>query len=147
MQKRWLMSLFALLSVVFILSGCGADNGNTNGNANVNNAGNNNEPNNAEVNDAVVEVEFVISKNNGEEVIDTKTIEIEEGAFVLDVLKENFDVEEEGGFVTAIDGIKQDVDAQIGWMYFVNDEMAMVGAAEYELKADDKVNFDLQSWE
>jgi len=65
----------------------------------------------------------------------------------MDVLKENFDVEEDNGFVTAIDGVEQDVNAQIGWMYFVNDEMAMVGANEYELSPGDVVNFDLQSWE
>lgn len=146
MQRKLWMNVLAIISVVLILAGCGANNGNLEGNNN--NSGNNNAVNNSTVNEeAAVKVEFVISKDNGEEVIETKTIEIEEGDFVLDVLKANFDVEEEGGFVTAIEGIEQDVDAKLGWMYFVNDEMAMVGAAEYELKADDQVNFDLQSWE
>ena len=66
---------------------------------------------------------------------------------LLDVLKENFAVEESDGFITSIEGIEQDVDEKIGWIYFINDEMAMVGAAEYELEANDEVNFDLQEWE
>lgn len=152
MSRRILMTVFALLSALFLMTGCGADNGDAN---NINNNSTNNVTNNEnnanetenESEDAVVEVEFTISKDEGEEVIETKTIEIEEGDVVLDVLKDNFDVEENDGFVTSINGVSEDPDNQIGWIYFVNDEMAMVGAAEYELKADDQVNFDLQSWE
>lgn len=149
MNKRLLTSILSILTVLFIVTGCAANNDNNeavNNNAvNENTNGSANENN--EVNDAQIEVEFTISKDDGEEVLETKTIEVDEGAFVLDVLKENFDVEEEGGFVTSIEGVNDDPDNQLSWMYFVNDEMAMVGAAEYELEADDQVTFDLQAWE
>ena len=88
-----------------------------------------------------------VDKNENEEVITEKEIALEEGAILLDVMKEHFDIEEDDGFITSIDGVEQDVDAQLSWMYFVNDEMAPVGAGEYELSVGDKVNFDLQSWE
>ena len=149
MNKRLLRSILSILTVLFIVTGCAANNDNNeavNNNA-VNENTNGSENVNNESNDAQIEVEFTISKDEGEEVIETKSIEVEEGAIVLDVLKEHFDVEEEGGFVTSIDGVNDDPDNQLAWMYFVNDEMAMVGAAEYELEADDHVNFDLQAWE
>ena len=38
-------------------------------------------------------------------------------------------------------------DEKKAWMFFVNDEMAEVGAADYELSPGDHVVFDLQSWE
>ncbi|HLS66639.1 MAG TPA: DUF4430 domain-containing protein [Pseudogracilibacillus sp.] len=98
-----------------------------------------------EVVESVITV--TISEDEGEIVHDEKEIEIEEGAILMDVLKESFDIEEEDGFITAIDGIQADEGEQRGWMYYVNDEMAMVGAAEYELEEDDHVVFDLQAWE
>lgn len=98
-----------------------------------------------EVVESVVTV--TISEDEGEVVHDEKEIEIEEGAILMDVLKEAFDIEEEDGFITAIDGIEANDEEQRGWIYYVNDEMAMVGAAEYELSEGDHVVFDLQAWE
>ncbi|KGX85953.1 DUF4430 domain-containing protein [Pontibacillus litoralis] len=92
-------------------------------------------------------VQVVISKNKGEETLTDKTIEIEEGQTVYDVMANHFDIEDNNGFITSIDGVVAKEEEKQAWMYSVNDESAEVGAKDYELKAGDKVTFDLQKWE
>jgi len=137
--KKGLTYLLSLILAIGVLTGCGT----TNEAPEMNNSTNNTET--QEVNEDVIHV--TISKDEGEEVLSEKEIAIEEGAILMDVLKENFDIEEDGGFVTSIDGVAPEEGEQVAWMYFVNDEMAMVGANEYELSPGDEVNFDLQAWE
>lgn len=90
-------------------------------------------------------VNVTISTDNGEEVISDATIEIEENEILMDVLEENFEIEDEGGFITSIDGVEQTENKY--WLYEVNDEKASVGANEYELSPGDEVVFDLQAIE
>ena len=93
-------------------------------------------------------VSFVISRNNGEEVLAEENVEIEEGDTLLNVLQENFEVKvTEEGFITSIEGVSQDEEAGLYWMYEVNQEMASVGAGQYELEAGDEVVFDLHALE
>lgn len=92
-------------------------------------------------------ITVVISKDHEAETLNEKEIEITDGDLLLDVMKANFDVEEENGFIYSIDGVAPKEGEEKSWMYFVNGEMAMVGAAEYELTANDRVQFDLQPWE
>lgn len=81
---------------------------------------------------------------DGEEIEDgSKTIEIESGAILLDVLKENYEIVEENGFITSINGHQQDEDAGKYWLFDVNGEMGLVGAQEQELDAGDLVEFNL----
>lgn len=145
-MNKWLMRLGSLLMIIGLLVGCGSNTNDqdiTNNNQTEQNQ--NNDNNTSEIAEEVIVV--TISKNENEEVITEKEIAIEEGAILLDVMKENFDIEEDDGFITSIDGVEQDIEAQMSWMYFVNEEMVPVGAGEYELSVGDKVNFDLQSWE
>lgn len=135
-MNKWFMRLGTLLLVIGLLVGCGSD---ANSNQNQNNI------NSAEQAEDIVVI--TISKNKNEEMITEKEVAIEEGAILLDVMSENFDIEEDNGFITSIDGVEQDIEAELSWIYSVNDEMAMVGAAELELSVGDKVNFDLQPWE
>lgn len=93
------------------------------------------------------ELVLVSITKDGQEVVSEKEIQIEEGDKLLDVMKENFEIEENDGFITSIEGISQDVDQQKYWMYEVNGEMASVGAAELELNPDDHVTFDLSPME
>ena len=138
MKKNWLTVLFTLFTVLVLVVGCG----------NNSNEPTQNSETNEEVNDAEEEVVFVtISKDEGEEVLSEKEIEIEENDILMEVMQENFEIEEEEGFITTIDGVGPEEGEEKAWMYFVNNEMAMVGAAEYELKAGDQVLFDLQAWE
>ena len=145
-MNKWFMRLASLVMVIGLLMGCASDTNDQDGtNNNQSEQQNQNDANSSEVAEEVVVI--TISKDHNEEVITEKEVAIEDGEILLDVMKENFDIEEEGGFISSIDGVEQDIDAQMSWMYFVNDEMPPVGAAEYELSVGDQVNFDLQAWE
>lgn len=129
-----------MLMLLFALSACGSQDNQTN-----NNSEEINNETTEEVNEQTVSI--TISMDEGEETISEKEVPIEDGAILMDIMKENFDVEESDGFITAIEGVEQNEEEKKAWMYFVNGEMAPVGANEYELSAGDEVSFDLQSWE
>lgn len=94
------------------------------------------------VEEQVEEITLTISTDNGEEVVSSETVEIEEGAILMDVLVDNYEIESTNdGFITSIEGIEQNDNKY--WMYEVNDEQASVGASEFELKPGDDVVFDL----
>lgn len=99
----------------------------------------------AEENEEIVFI--TVSENKGEEIHAEEEITFTEGDLLLDVMEENFDIEHDSGFVTSINGIAPEEGEERSWMYYVNDEMPMVGAAEYELESGDDVLFDLQAWE
>ncbi|WP_449536795.1 DUF4430 domain-containing protein [Ferdinandcohnia sp. Marseille-Q9671] len=96
-------------------------------------------------------VTVVISKNNGEEIIAEKEIEIEAGkeVTVMDVMQDNFELETQfdGAFIVSINGVAANEAEKTSWFYSVNGEEAMVGANEFKLKPEDKVEFDLHAWE
>ncbi|KAA0550310.1 DUF4430 domain-containing protein [Bacillus sp. BGMRC 2118] len=52
---------------------------------------------------------------------------------------------EYGKMITSIDGLK--AEGTYYWAFYVNGEMASVGAEGYELKPGDKVSFNYESWE
>lgn len=93
------------------------------------------------------DVTIIISEEEADEVYSEDEIPIEEDAILMDVMKENYDIEEEEGFIHSIDGVVAEEDDQKAWIYSVNGEEALVGAEEYELSIDDEVVFDLQGWE
>ncbi|MCP3032683.1 DUF4430 domain-containing protein [Halobacillus sp. A1] len=95
--------------------------------------------------DTTVEIE--ISENEGEEVISNEEYTVEEGTVLMEVMEENYEVEQEGGFINSIEGIAPEEDEQKAWIYTINGEDASVGAHEYELEDGDEINFDYQSWE
>lgn len=130
------------IASVLLLVGCGTDN--TSETQEVENS-TNNEQTESENNEENVVI--VISENKGETTITEKEVAIEEGAILLDVMKDNFEIEEKGGFINSIDGKAPAEDEEKSWMYFVNDEMGLMGVAEYELNPNDHVVFDLQAWE
>lgn len=71
-----------------------------------------------------------------------KKVSFKKGDTVMDILEANLkDVKEEGGMVTAIEGVSQDEQKSVFWMYKVNGKMAEVGAQDYKVKEDDKVEF------
>lgn len=133
-MKKWLTGLFAVLFLTGMLAGCS-------------DAEENNATQPAETTESEETVVITVSENEGEEVIAEEDVPIEEGDLLLDVMEEHFDVEHEDGFVTSINGVAPEEGEQRAWMYYVNDEMPMVGAAEYELEPGDEVVFDLQAWE
>ncbi|MFS1663156.1 DUF4430 domain-containing protein [Streptococcus sp. zg-JUN1979] len=70
-----------------------------------------------------------------------ETVTFSDGETVLDVLKDNYKVEEKSGFITAIDGISQDEAAGKYWMFKVNDKVADKAANQIKVKDGDKIEF------
>ena len=75
----------------------------------------------------------------------TKKLEVSEGTTVLEALKKEYEVVEEGGFIASIEGMKQDKEAGKYWMYEVNNTEPPVGAAEYVLQDGDQVKWFLNA--
>ncbi len=67
----------------------------------------------------------------GEAVADlSQEITAEEGTYLLEVMHENYDIEEEGGFISSIEGYEQDDANGLYWLYYINDESAEVGGQQ-----------------
>ena len=63
-----------------------------------------------------------------------KSVEIQKGDTVLDVLEEVYPVQENDGFITEIDGISQDKDKGIYWMFDVNGKLGEKQPTNLRLK-------------
>ena len=99
--------------------------------------------------EAAETVSVSISLTDGGTVIagSEKTIEVEAGANLLAVMKENYTIEEADGFITAIDGqtqVEQTTDTKAKyWLFDVNGEPSMVGAADVALQEGDVIVWNL----
>jgi hypothetical protein len=78
----------------------------------------------------------------GEE-IDNVDLAVDNGAILLDAMKENMEIEETDGFINSINGVEQSEKDNKFWIYIVNDEQVTVGANEYELLDGDQVVWEL----
>jgi uncharacterized protein YcfL len=87
------------------------------------------------------EISLTISLIKEDEAIDEKEITVAEGSNLMDAVKENFEIKEDNGMITSIEGIEQDTKESYFWTYTINDEMIMTGANETELHEGDKVVF------
>lgn len=80
---------------------------------------------------------------------DTNTIDekvpFQKGDTVMEILKENYKVKEEKGFIKAIDNYHQDEKKQVYWFFKVNDKMASKGADALQVKKGDVIYFYLDS--
>ncbi|MDL4840762.1 DUF4430 domain-containing protein [Aquibacillus rhizosphaerae] len=133
-MKKFYVSLLSLFLAVGLLVGCGQENTNQE----------NTQTAETETEESVA---ITISQDNGAEVIAEEEIAIEDGAILMDVLKENFEIEETDGFITGIEGVTSAEGEEKYWMYDVNGEPATLGANELELSPDDEVVFDLHGME
>lgn len=70
-----------------------------------------------------------------------KNVTFKKGESVLDLLKSNYTIEDKDGFITSIDGLKQDESANKYWMFKINDEVASKGAKDITVKSGDKIEF------
>ena len=99
--------------------------------------------------EAAETVSVSISLTDGGTIIagSEKTIEVEAGANLLAVMKENYTIEEADGFITAIDGqtqVEQTADTKAKYSLFdVNGEPSMVGAADVALQEGDVIVWNL----
>lgn len=87
------------------------------------------------------EVKVTISVKPEGEKAEKKEVIVDQDDSVLDALDEAFDVEDDDGFVTEIDGHKQNPAKNLYWMYKVNDKMATKGAEENIVKNGDQIEF------
>ncbi|MGM8365314.1 DUF4430 domain-containing protein [Virgibacillus sp. W0181] len=143
-MTNWSRRFIVFILTIGLLGACAANNDNQNQEPTAEE-----ETNQTEQSEEAQEENIVVtlSKDDGEEIIEEKEIPIEEGAILMDVMKANFDIKEDGGFIHSIEGVAPEKGEEKAWMYFVNNEMPMVGASEFELSAGDEVTFDLQSYE
>jgi len=78
----------------------------------------------------------------GEEIADVE-LAVDNGASLLDAMKENMIIEETDGFINSINGVEQSEKDNKFWIYTANDEQSTVGANEYELLDGDQVVWEL----
>ena len=84
----------------------------------------------------------VILQEDGKE-ISIKEVDFKEGDNLFTVMSNSFDIKDQDGFITSIDGHAQDDAAKKYWTYTINDKEVMTGAKEVILKEGDKVIFNL----
>ena len=99
--------------------------------------------------EAAETVSVTISLTDGGTVIvgSEKTVEVEAGANLLAVMRENYAIEESDGFITAIDGqtqVEETAETKAKyWLFDVNGESSMVGAADVALQEGDVIVWNL----
>ncbi|MCQ9210191.1 DUF4430 domain-containing protein [Granulicatella seriolae] len=82
----------------------------------------------------------------GEEVAGLKKeVEVPKEQSLMDLMKNNYTIEETGGLIETINDIKADSGDHKGryWKLLVNQKMSQVGAGEVLVKDGDQVQFDL----
>ena len=99
--------------------------------------------------EAAETVSVTISLTDGGTVVagSEKTVEVEVGTSLFDVMKENYTIEEDGGFITAIDGLAQveetaETKAK-NWLFDVNGEPSMVGGGDVAPQEGDVIVWNL----
>ncbi|MGO4939325.1 DUF4430 domain-containing protein [Fundicoccus sp. Sow4_D5] len=148
-MKKWLL----LLSASFVLAACGQEvaepqvDTSADTSTSVVESEVSSELASSETDADLVEVTVSVTED-GELITDgEQVVEVEEGALLLDVMKEHYAITEDGGFISAINGVEQDEDAGKWWMFDVNGAMGETGAAETELQAGDLIEWKLEAFE
>lgn len=73
----------------------------------------------------------------------TKDIEAESGQTLMEVMVQEYEMEDEGGFIHSIEGYEQDPDNNRWWLYEINGEQPTVGANDYEVEDGDSIKWML----
>lgn len=94
-----------------------------------------------------IEVTLTLSKDHATEILEEKSVKTNKDSDLMTIMKEHFEIEENNGFIESINGLATDYDAERGWIFYINDEMAIVGAEDLTLSNNDFVRFDYQAWE
>ncbi|TGD22017.1 DUF4430 domain-containing protein [Companilactobacillus suantsaicola] len=91
-----------------------------------------------------IKVTYVLKKNKKK--IAKKTIKLKKGSTVTKGLKKGWKVTDKGGFISAIDGHKQNNKKKIYWTFTVNKKQVNVSADKKKLHNKDKVVFTLAKY-
>ncbi|CZR08920.1 protein of unknown function [Trichococcus flocculiformis] len=127
----------ALLAAGFILTGCGVSDSDTQ-------VTETSSAVSSSVAEETVAVTIHVSVDGEEIEGGTKEVEVEPGAILLDVMKENYEIVEKDTFIESINGHEQDVEASKYWLFDLNGEMAPAGANDTELQEGDVVEWKLE---
>lgn len=92
------------------------------------------------------EISFVNKTDAQPEQIQAKTVSFKEGTSLMEIMKENFDLVEDKGMITSIEGLAQDEAAGYYWTYTINDEMVKTGAKDTSLTEKDRVVFTYEKF-
>ena len=79
----------------------------------------------------------------GKKTVDSKTVKVPKKSKVITGLKKAWKVQETKGFLTAIDGKKQNPKKNIYWTYTINGKWATKGVDQQRVANKDKVKFTL----
>ncbi|MFD1418685.1 DUF4430 domain-containing protein [Companilactobacillus keshanensis] len=91
-----------------------------------------------------IKVTYVLKKNKKQ--IAKKTVTLKKNATVMDGTKKAWKVTQKGGFISAIDGKKQNNKKKIYWTFTVNGKQVNVSADKKKLKNKDRVTFTLSKY-
>ena len=75
-----------------------------------------------------------------------KEVSFDDGALLSDIMENNFDVVNEGGFITSIEGHEQSIEDNIFLVYEINEEMVMTGIEETEIFDGDSIVWKLEQF-
>ncbi|MCC4386776.1 DUF4430 domain-containing protein [Limosilactobacillus reuteri] len=92
-----------------------------------------------------IKVTYILKQ--GKKTVATKNTTLKKNDKVITGLKKNWKVEEAKGFITSIDGRKENQKKSIYWTYTVNGKKVNKLANQQTLKNNDKVQFTLDKAE
>ena len=101
--------------------------------------------NNTQKNSNTIKVTYTLKQ--GKMVVATKKTTLKKNDKVITGLKKNWKVKEVKGFITSIDGMKENQKKGIYWTYTINGEKVNKLANQQTLKNKDKVQFTLDKAE
>ena len=93
------------------------------------------------------EITATVEIEDEDQTVDEKEIETTTDETLMEVMQDNFDIEEDSGMITTIEDIEQDEDENMYWTYTINDEMVNTGADETTLEDNDQVVFTYDKME
>ncbi|PEX93254.1 DUF4430 domain-containing protein [Bacillus cereus] len=128
--KKIMIGVFFAIMMIISIAGCSNKNLSVNA---------------SKKKDVVSKVTIEVTQNDGDSKVEKKTIEIKEKETLFEVMKKNFKIEDNKGFITSINGIKQDTKANKYWFFNVNGTSGVKGADKTELKNGDDVKWDLHA--
>lgn len=125
-NRRFSLFLTIVAFLTLVLTGCSSNNS-----SNAKNTAKNQ-----------ISVNYTLKE--GKKTVDTKTVKIpKKKAKVITGLKKAWKVQETKGFVTAIDGKKQNPKKKIYWTYTINGKWASKGVDLQSVANKDKIKFTL----
>ena len=101
--------------------------------------------NNTQKNSNTIKVTYTLKQ--GKKVVATKKTTLKKNDKVITGLKKNWKVKEVKGFITSIDGMKENQKKGIYWTYTIDGEKVNKLANQQTLKNKDKVQFTLDKAE